>query len=74
MNWDRIEGEWKAAKGALKATWGKLTDNDIDIINGDRGAAGGQAARSLRASTRTRFAKRSTSGRGGGVGSQIDPD
>lgn len=36
MNWDRIEGNWKAAKGALKATWGKLTDNDIDIINGDR--------------------------------------
>lgn len=36
MNWDRIEGNWKAAKGALKATWGEMTDNDIDIINGDR--------------------------------------
>lgn len=44
MNWDRVEGNWKAAKGALEAAWGKLADNDIDIINGERGAPGRQAA------------------------------
>jgi uncharacterized protein YjbJ (UPF0337 family) len=36
MSWDRIEGDWKSAKGALKEKWGKLTDNDLDVINGDR--------------------------------------
>ena len=36
MTWDRIHGDWKSAKGALKVKWGKLTDNDLDVINGDR--------------------------------------
>jgi uncharacterized protein YjbJ (UPF0337 family) len=36
MNWDRIEGAWKQYKGQVKVKWGKLTDNDLDVINGKR--------------------------------------
>ena len=36
MNWDRVEGNWKQMKGALKARWGKLTDDDFDVIAGKR--------------------------------------
>lgn len=36
MNWDRIEGNWRQFKGRVKAQWGKLTDDDIDIIEGKR--------------------------------------
>jgi uncharacterized protein YjbJ (UPF0337 family) len=36
MNWDQIEGKWEQLKGQLKETWGKLTDNDIAIINGKK--------------------------------------
>jgi uncharacterized protein YjbJ (UPF0337 family) len=36
MNWDQIEGKWKQAKGSLKQQWGKLTDDDLDVIAGQR--------------------------------------
>ncbi|WP_324781157.1 CsbD family protein [Thiobacillus sedimenti] len=36
MNWERIEGSWKQLKGRVKAQWGELTDNDIDVVNGRR--------------------------------------
>lgn len=36
MNWDRIEGNWKQLKGEAKRQWGKLTDNDLDVIEGHR--------------------------------------
>jgi len=36
MNWDRIEGNWKQVKGKVKAQWGKLTDDDLDVIAGRR--------------------------------------
>jgi uncharacterized protein YjbJ (UPF0337 family) len=36
MNQDRIEGNWKQAKGKLKEQWGKLTDDDLDVIDGKR--------------------------------------
>ena len=36
MNWDRIEGNWKQLKGTLKAKWGKLTDDEFDVIAGNR--------------------------------------
>ncbi len=36
MNWDRIEGNWKQFKGQVKQQWGKLTDDDIDVIGGKR--------------------------------------
>jgi uncharacterized protein YjbJ (UPF0337 family) len=36
MNWERIEGNWKQVKGKVKEQWGKLTDDDFDVINGRR--------------------------------------
>jgi len=36
MNWDQIEGKWKQAKGSMKQQWGKLTDDDLDVIAGQR--------------------------------------
>jgi uncharacterized protein YjbJ (UPF0337 family) len=36
MNHDRIEGNWKQVKGKIKEQWGKLTDDDIDVIAGRR--------------------------------------
>lgn len=36
MNWDRIEGNWKQLKGNVKEHWGKLTDDDVDVIQGKR--------------------------------------
>ncbi len=36
MNWDRIEGNWKQAKGKVKEQWGRLTDDHLDIIDGRR--------------------------------------
>ena len=36
MNWDRIQGNWKQITGQAKEQWGKLTDDDIDVIAGRR--------------------------------------
>ena len=36
MTWDRIEGNWKQLTGKAKEQWGKLTDDDIDVIAGKR--------------------------------------
>ena len=36
MNWDRIEGNWKQFKGTVKQQWGKLTDDQLDVIAGKR--------------------------------------
>jgi uncharacterized protein YjbJ (UPF0337 family) len=34
MDWNRIEGNWKQFKGQAKEKWGRLTDDDLDVING----------------------------------------
>ena len=34
MNWDKIAGEWREAKGNLRAKWAKLTDDDLEAIAG----------------------------------------
>jgi uncharacterized protein YjbJ (UPF0337 family) len=36
MNNDQIEGNWKQVKGKIKEQWGKLTDDDLDVIAGKR--------------------------------------
>lgn len=36
MNRDRIEGNWKQLKGKVIEQWGKLTDDDLDVIAGRR--------------------------------------
>ncbi|HSD73658.1 MAG TPA: CsbD family protein [Steroidobacteraceae bacterium] len=42
MNWDRIEGNWQQAKGRVKQRWGKLTDDQIAVINGQRDILAGK--------------------------------
>jgi len=34
MNSDQLQGKWKQVKGSVKERWGKLTDDDLDVING----------------------------------------
>ena len=34
MNSDEMKGKWKQVKGSVKEKWGKLTDDDIDVIDG----------------------------------------
>jgi uncharacterized protein YjbJ (UPF0337 family) len=36
MNSDQMQGKWKQMKGAAKQQWGKLTDDDLEVINGQR--------------------------------------
>lgn len=36
MNRNQIEGNWKQVKGHVKETWGELTDDDLDQIEGRR--------------------------------------
>jgi uncharacterized protein YjbJ (UPF0337 family) len=36
MNADQLEGKWKQLKGSVKEKWGKLTDDDLDLIAGKR--------------------------------------
>jgi uncharacterized protein YjbJ (UPF0337 family) len=42
MNWDRVEGNWKQFKGQAKEKWGKLTDDQLDQINGRRDQLAGK--------------------------------
>ena len=32
MNWDIVEGKWKQLKGAARAKWGDLTDDEYDQV------------------------------------------
>lgn len=36
MNWDRIQGNWKQVTGRVQEQWGRLTDNDLDVVAGRR--------------------------------------
>jgi uncharacterized protein YjbJ (UPF0337 family) len=42
MNWDRIEGQWKQLTGKVREHWGKLTDDDIDVVAGRRDQLAGK--------------------------------
>jgi uncharacterized protein YjbJ (UPF0337 family) len=42
MNWNRIEGDWKQFKGNIKMRWGKLTDDQLDVIAGQRDVLAGK--------------------------------
>jgi uncharacterized protein YjbJ (UPF0337 family) len=42
MNWDRIEGNWKQVKGSAKEQWGKLTDDQLEVIAGKRDGLAGK--------------------------------
>jgi uncharacterized protein YjbJ (UPF0337 family) len=36
VDWNRVEGNWKQIKGKVKEQWGKLTDDDLDVVAGKR--------------------------------------
>jgi uncharacterized protein YjbJ (UPF0337 family) len=36
MKWDQIEGNWKQIIGKAKEQWGKLTDDDLEVVAGRR--------------------------------------
>lgn len=36
MNEDRIKGNWKQFTGKMQEQWGKLTNDDMDVIAGKK--------------------------------------
>lgn len=36
MNKDTVMGDWKQMRGEVQKQWGKLTNDDLDQINGER--------------------------------------
>lgn len=36
MNWEQAKGNWKQFKGKVKEKWGRLTDDELDEIEGKR--------------------------------------
>ena len=36
MNKEQLQGKWEQLKGSVRAKWGKLTDDDITQIKGNR--------------------------------------
>ncbi|MCE7947881.1 MAG: CsbD family protein [Chloroflexi bacterium CFX4] len=34
--WDKIVGKWMQLKGEIQSRWGKLTDDEVAHINGER--------------------------------------
>lgn len=36
MNSDQLNGKWKQLKGEAKERWGKLTDDDLNVIDGQQ--------------------------------------
>ena len=36
MNEDTLKGQWLQLKGKVREQWGKLTDDDLDVIAGRR--------------------------------------
>jgi uncharacterized protein YjbJ (UPF0337 family) len=42
MNHDIFEGNWKQIRGKVKEEWGRLTDDDLDVIAGKRDQLAGR--------------------------------
>ena len=36
MDWNQVEARWKLARGKIKQKWGRLTDEDLEVIRGRR--------------------------------------
>lgn len=35
MNTDVLKGKWRQLKGEVQIQWGKLTNDDLDMVEGD---------------------------------------
>ena len=42
MNMDQLKGDWKQLQGKVKTKWGKLTDDDMTVIEGKRDELAGK--------------------------------
>jgi uncharacterized protein YjbJ (UPF0337 family) len=42
MNKDQAAGKWQQMKGKLKQQWGKLTDDDLTILEGSQDQLAGK--------------------------------
>jgi uncharacterized protein YjbJ (UPF0337 family) len=42
MNQDQAAGKWQQAKGKIKQQWGKLTDDDLTVLEGKRDQLAGK--------------------------------
>ena len=36
MNWESLKGNWTQLRGRVRIQWGKLTDDQLDVIEGRR--------------------------------------
>ena len=36
MTWDHIEGYWKQMQGRARRHWGKLTNDELNLVEGKR--------------------------------------
>ena len=42
MNWDQMAGKWSQMKGEARRQWGKLTDDDLEVIAGSKDKLAGR--------------------------------
>jgi uncharacterized protein YjbJ (UPF0337 family) len=42
MSWDRVAGNWKQWRGRIQERWGKLTDDQLDVVAGRRDQLAGR--------------------------------
>ena len=40
--WDQIAGSWKQVRGEARKAWGKLTDDDLEQVKGQRDILAGK--------------------------------
>lgn len=40
--WDKVVGKWNQVKGEARVQWGKLTDDDLEQIAGERDKLAGK--------------------------------
>ncbi len=40
--WDQIAGNWKQFRGEVRKQWGKLTDDDLEQVKGERDKIAGK--------------------------------
>ncbi len=36
MNWDQIQGKWTQLQGSARVEWAKLTDQELEQVQGER--------------------------------------